>query len=124
MFKKIYSNFLSKNEQKSLLDFARKSIAAKLRGEKPASFEQVSPRLKAERGAFVTLTKNENLRGCIGFIKGFKPLYETIQEVAEAAAFRDPRFPPLQADELPEITIEISVISPLRKISSIKKIKV
>ncbi len=124
MFKKKSKNFLSKSEQTDLLELARKSIEAKLRGENAASISPDSPQLIDERGAFVTLTKNNNLRGCIGFVKGFKPLCETIQEVAEAAAFRDPRFQPLKESELTETKIEISVLSPMRKISSIKKIKV
>ncbi|MFQ5605199.1 MAG: AmmeMemoRadiSam system protein A [bacterium] len=124
MLKKFYSHYLSKAEQKTLLKFARESIAANLRGEDPAAFENQSPRLSEERGAFVTLLKNNSLRGCIGFVQSYKPLYETIKEVAVAAAFRDPRFPPLSENELPEIIIEISVISPMQKIQSIKKIKI
>ncbi|MFQ5631207.1 MAG: AmmeMemoRadiSam system protein A [bacterium] len=124
MFHKKRRDTLSKDEQEYLLEFARKTIEAKLRGEAPPTYDDKFPRLKEERGAFVTLNKDKNLRGCIGLITGIKPLYQTIQEVAEAAAFQDPRFPPLTEDELPETTLEISVLSPLRKISNIKKIKV
>lgn len=124
MFKKKRRNILSKDEQMYLLEFARKTIEAKLRGEVPPTYDKNFPRLKEERGAFVTLNKNKNLRGCIGLITGIKPLYQTIQEIAEAAAFQDPRFPPLTEAELPETTLEISVLTPMRKISNIKKIKV
>ncbi|MFQ5823048.1 MAG: AmmeMemoRadiSam system protein A [bacterium] len=124
MFKKKRRNVLSKDEQMYLLEFARKTIEAKLRGEVPPTYDKNFPRLKEERGAFVTLNKNKNLRGCIGLITGIKPLYQTIQEIAEAAAFQDPRFPPLTEAELPETTLEISVLTPMRKISNIKKIKV
>jgi AmmeMemoRadiSam system protein A len=115
---------LSKQEQMYLLDFARKSIEAKIRGENPPSFDPKFSRLQQPRGAFVTLNKNGNLRGCIGLTQGIKPLYQIVQDVAEAAAFQDPRFQPLTEQELPNITIEISVISPMRKISNVKKIKV
>ncbi len=124
MFNKRRSNTLSKQEQESLLALARKTIEAKLNDSPPPEVTDASSYLKNGCGAFVTLTKNDNLRGCIGLIKSPKPLGQTIQEAAEAAAFKDPRFPPLNEDELKDIRIEISVISPLQKISSIRKIKV
>lgn len=124
MFQKFRFSTLSKKEQKTLLQLARKSIAAKIRGEPPPEFRCGSNRLNELRGAFVTLKKENKLRGCIGLIKGAKPLYETVQEVAEASAFQDPRFSPLKEDELKDTVIEISVITPLQKISSINKIKV
>ncbi len=97
---------------------------SKVRAQEVPTVEIPYIRLQAERGAFVTLLKNKNLRGCIGYIKGVKPLFKSIQELAEFAAFFDPRFEPLDEAELSEIVIEISVLSPLRKINSIKKIKV
>lgn len=124
MFGRKRRNVLSEQEQMYLLDFARKSIEAKIRGENPPSFDAEFPRLQESRGAFVTINKNGNLRGCIGLTQGIKPLYQTVQDVAEAAAFQDPRFQPLTEEELPDITIEISVLSPMRKISNVKKIKV
>ena len=72
--------------------------------------------LKEKRGAFVTLKKNGELRGCIGYIEAFKPLYQTIRDMAQAAAFNDPRFPKLKAQEWPKIEIELSVLTPLREI--------
>jgi AmmeMemoRadiSam system protein A len=80
--------------------------------------------LGEQRGAFVTITRGGQLRGCIGYIHGYKPLEQTIREMAVAAAFRDPRFPPLTAAELPEIEIEISVLTPLEKIDDIAEIEV
>ncbi|RTZ91734.1 MAG: AMMECR1 domain-containing protein, partial [Deltaproteobacteria bacterium] len=76
------------------------------------------------RGAFVTLTKNGNLRGCIGLIQPVKPLAESVQEMAIAAAFQDPRFPPLTKGEWPEIDIEISALTPFRKIEDLSEIQV
>ena len=99
-------------------------IAAKVRAQNVPALEIPYLGVQKECGAFVTLLKNKSLRGCIGYIKGVKPLYRSIQELAEFAAFYDPRFEPLDESELPNIVIEISVLSPLRKIGSLKKIKV
>jgi len=118
------SDVLSKAEQKILLELARKSIAAKFSGKELPKFKSSFHRLEEIRGVFVTLKKEDILRGCIGFVMGVKPLYQTVQEVAEASAFQDPRFSPLKEDELKDTVIEISVVTALRKISSIKMIKV
>ena len=118
------SNVLSKKEQKTLLELARKSIAAKFSGSELPKFQSPFHRLEEIRGVFVTLKKDDKLRGCIGFVMGVKPLYQTVREVAEASAFQDPRFSPLKEDELKDTVIEISVVTALRKISSINMIKV
>jgi AmmeMemoRadiSam system protein A len=107
-----------------LLSLARQTIAFKVRAQNPPAIEIPYPRLKEERGAFVTLLKRQNLRGCIGYIRGAKPLFQSIRELAELAAFYDPRFEPLDETELKDTSIEISVLSSLRKINSIRKIKV
>ncbi len=118
------SDVLSKKEQKTLLELARTSIAAKFSGKELPQFKSPFQRLEETRGVFVTLKIDDKLRGCIGFVIGVKPLYQTVQEVAEASAFQDPRFSPLKEDELKDTVIEISVVTALRKISSIKMIKV
>ncbi len=79
---------------------------------------------RQELGAFVTLHKRGNLRGCIGHIEGRMPLFDTIVEMALAAAFQDPRFPPLRVSELEEIDIEISILSPLQRVGIIEEIEV
>ncbi|NLY41396.1 MAG: AmmeMemoRadiSam system protein A [Desulfovibrionales bacterium] len=79
-------------------------------GPKPALD---SATLQLELGAFVTLKKNGQLRGCIGNVTGQGPLAETIERMACAAAFEDPRFPPLTAHELDALQIEVSVMGPL-----------
>ena len=86
--------------------------------------EKLSPLLKEKRGAFVTLRKNQKLRGCIGHIVGLHPLAETVSKMAIAAAFQDPRFPPVQKDELPELEYEISIMSPLQPIRDCRTVKV
>ena len=75
-------------------------------------------------GAFVTLNKDHQLRGCIGNIRGTEALYQTVSRMAIAAATEDPRFPPVRPEELDQITIEISVLTPLKKISSPEEIQI
>ena len=76
--------------------------------------------LNQERGAFVTLRKSGELRGCIGYTSAVKPLYMTVRDTATLAALRDPRFQPVSASELPQLEYEISVLSPLRRVLDIR----
>lgn len=115
---------LSAAEKKLLHDIARQSIAAGLQGQAPPPLPQVSGVLQEPRGAFVTLHHRGRLRGCIGYIEAIKPLAQTVQEMALAAAFHDPRFPPLTAAEFQDIDIEISVLSPLRRLHNLEEIQV
>ena len=80
--------------------------------------------LNQERGAFVTLRKSGELRGCIGYTSAAKPLYMTVRDTATLAALRDTRFQPVSASELPQLEYEISVLSPLRRVQDIRQIKV
>jgi AmmeMemoRadiSam system protein B/AmmeMemoRadiSam system protein A len=79
--------------------------------------------LHSKSGAFVTLNKNQDLRGCIGRFVSDKPLYRTVQEMAIAAATQDSRFSPVNFPELDQIEIEISVLTPLKRITSISEFK-
>lgn len=115
---------LTQEEKRLLKEIARQSIASALKGEPAPELLDVSPKLKEHRGAFVTLEKNKRLRGCIGFVQAAKPLYETVREMAKAAAFEDPRFPPLTQEEWPKVEIEISVLTPLQRVSDISQLKV
>jgi len=115
---------LTKKEKDSLLDIVKKTIAAKVNNADLKNIAADSPTLKEKRGAFVTLKKRGNLRGCIGCINAVKPLWETVQEMALAAAFNDPRFPSLKPEELKELTFEISVLSPLQRVQDIREIQV
>ncbi len=115
---------LLETEKARLLEIARNAIEAKLTGEAVAEPEADSPALNEKRGAFVTITKHGQLRGCIGHIQGVYPLCKTISMMAVAAATEDPRFPPMTADELDDISIEISVLTPLRKITNPEEIEV
>ncbi len=115
---------LNKEEKIYLLKLARETIVHLLKyGEYPKT-TPVSEKVQQKFGVFVTLHKNGQLRGCIGYVEGIKPLYEAVMEMAKSAAFRDPRFPPVRMDEVPELEIEISVLSPLKKIKSVEEIKV
>ncbi len=115
---------LTKQEKDLLLEIAWKSIEAGLAGGKMSHAEIESDTLKKKMGAFVTLKKQGRLRGCIGFIEGRKPLYETVEELAQAAAFGDPRFRPVGEDELKYLDIEISALTPLRQIHDVGEIEV
>ncbi len=94
---------LSGRERSALVSLARRSIVAELDGHWPPPLEFSSKALKTECGAFVTLEKRGALRGCIGHVLAYKPLEQTVMEMAVQAAFHDPRFPPVTADELEEL---------------------
>jgi AmmeMemoRadiSam system protein A len=108
---------LSTEEKKILLDQARQVITQKTKGLDQTEKKHFSERLQEQRGVFVTLTKSKQLRGCIGYVEGIKPLHIAVEEMAIAAAFDDPRFPPLEEEEVEKIEIEISVLSTLETIS-------
>jgi len=116
---------LNETQRKQLLRIARESIEAVLDGCTPQVEERdVDDVLKRSAGAFVTLTKHEELRGCIGSIQAVAPLYRAVSMSAVNAAFRDPRFFPLDKREYAEIDIEISVMGPIERVISIDEIVV
>ena len=117
-------NRLAQDDKERLLEIARKSIENATSGNPLPDVESVSPLLRKKRGAFVTIKKGGRLRGCIGSIHPAKPLFETVNEMAREAAISDPRFQKLTTEELREIEIEISVLSPLKKIRDIEEIRV
>jgi AmmeMemoRadiSam system protein A len=104
---------LNQDEKDYLKNLVRLRIAGRLSGRGADVPEPPTDRLRECFGAFVTLTIRGRLRGCIGHIVGDTPLFQTIGEMAEAAAFGDPRFPPLSPHEFPDVSIEISILSPL-----------
>ncbi len=115
---------LTDEDKKYLLDLAHRSIKSRL-DKKPLVDEEPPSRiLKENRGAFVTIKIRGNLRGCIGLIRAARPLYKTIIEMAQSAAFDDPRFSPLTNDEFENIEIEISALSPLARVEDINEIEV
>ena len=102
---------MSIQDKKALLRLARSAIEAKLVKDVKVERPEPSLILKESRGCFVTLHKYGQLRGCIGTIEPICPLAECVEKNAQNAAFRDPRFPCLGAEELPEIDIEVSILS-------------
>ena len=113
---------LSDGDKKKLKEIALQSIKDSLDG-KPVtvrdSLLQDYPMLSKKCGAFVSLHKHGHLRGCIGHFGEDTPLYEIVAEMARAAAFEDPRFMPVSREELDAIDIEISVLTPMRRIQSL-----
>lgn len=112
------------DEKRLLRQIARRAIEEVARGKPLPGFTAQSPALMEKRGAFVTLKKHGRLRGCIGHIKGVKPLYQLVEEMAVAAAFHDPRFRPITEGELSELEIEISVLTPMRLTEDIEEVEV
>jgi AmmeMemoRadiSam system protein A len=115
---------LTKDDKATLYAIARTAIECGAVGKKPPALEIKSDILKENRGAFVSLHRHGNLRGCIGHIQPTRPLYKTVQDMAIAAAFQDPRFEPVSLDEIDELDIEISVLTPMKKIENIQEIEV
>ena len=115
---------LSAEEKKYLHQVAKTSIEKQLLGEPLPHFDPPYPRLQEKRGAFVSLHRRGQLRGCIGYLQPYKPLGQTVSEMATAAAFQDSRFKPLRKDEFKDLEIEISVLTPFRKITDINEIAI
>lgn len=113
---KMENTILNSAQRSRLLEIARESIRNYLYSGKKQIFKENDHALNRELGLFVTLHKNSKLRGCIGNIIGRQPLYAGVSDMALEAAFSDPRFEPVTMDELANIEIEISVLSPLEKI--------
>ncbi len=107
------SSPLSWTDQRALLGLARQAIDAHLAGGAPPPLPEGGAALREVRGAFVTLRARGELRGCIGHTIGRLPLAAAVRTLAVSAACRDPRFPPLQREELAALAVEVSVLSPL-----------
>jgi AmmeMemoRadiSam system protein A len=111
-------------EGRILLSWARDNIleglGMKALGEAPVR----GGALEAKAGAFVSLHKDGRLRGCIGRMSSDKALIETVAEMAKAAAFEDPRFPPLTAGEAGATRLELTILSPMKKIADVAEIEV
>lgn len=101
---------LTLDEQKELLRVAREAIECRVQGKKlpPVQTASLTSSLREQGASFVTLTIHDQLRGCIGALEAYQPLINDVREHAVAAAFDDPRFPPLREDELSRIQIEVS----------------
>lgn len=107
-----------------LFEVARHSIEAAVKGLHSTTLGKIPETLKQPSGAFVTLRIDGDLRGCIGYVDPVNSLYETVSEAAVKAAVEDFRFNPVHVDEIADLEIEISILSPLQKINSISEIEI
>ena len=119
----IVNNKLTAREKNLLLKLAREAIIGFVRGLKTPSMEVTDENLLSHRGCFVSIKANGSLRGCIGNFTSEKSLFKLVQEMAVSAATRDPRFYPMKEQDLEHFDLEISVLSPLQKISAIEEIE-
>jgi AmmeMemoRadiSam system protein A len=115
---------LDVDERRWLLRLARSTIDARLAGRDHPEATPPSGPLCEIRGAFVTLTADSVLRGCIGHVVGTEALWLSVRSNAINAAFRDPRFSPVTAEEMAGLTVEISALTPLSEISDPRAIEV
>ena len=115
---------LNDKEKKQLLQLARETISHELQHGKAEDCQAVEGNLAEPCGAFVSLHVSGNLRGCIGTFVSQRPLVNTVQEMAVSASQRDPRFPAMTPEELKDVDIEISVLSPLKEITDVSEIEV
>lgn len=109
---------LSEQDRARLLEIARQAITTAVNQGRILQLPDPGGRLSAPAGVFVGLHKHHQLRGCIGQITARDPLYRAVIEAAISAALHDPRFPPLAKEELDEVQIEISVLSPMSELDA------
>jgi AmmeMemoRadiSam system protein A len=114
---------LNKEQKDKLLKIARETMEAYVNDRQRLDFSETDPLLNKELGAFVTIHKGGQLRGCIGNIVGKGPLYLTVRDMAIESATADPRFSPVTPSELDDIDVEISVLSELDKVSDPEEIE-
>jgi AmmeMemoRadiSam system protein A len=102
----------NEDERRQLLALARQAIALAFENKVPAT-EHLSEHLREPRGVFTTLMLNGMLRGCVGHAEPVQPLAQGVISTAVSAAFHDPRFSPLRAEELPQTHISLNILSPV-----------
>ncbi len=115
---------LSREQRTALLDLARRAIRDRVTGHRTGSFLTPDVTLQVPAGVFVTITRDGDLRGCIGYVDPIKPLAEAVAYCAASAATADPRFPPVTRDDLPHLRVEVSVLSPLQTIVDPEAVRV
>lgn len=115
-------NLLTLDEQNTLLELARATIISFVMHRTVPEANLLSPALNCHNGCFVTIHQLGQLRGCIGNFVSDKPLYLLVQEMAVAAATKDPRFYPMKTDDISNFDLEISVLSSLERVQAIEEI--
>jgi AmmeMemoRadiSam system protein B/AmmeMemoRadiSam system protein A len=119
-----YKSALSEKEKKTLLELAKETVNGYVKnGKKPSTFTD-QKRLKSNGATFVTVRKNGRLRGCIGNIMPTMPLYDSVISNAVSAVSRDRRFTPVTKEELDDIEVEVTVLTPLEPVPDVKAIEV
>ncbi len=120
----LYKSPFTEEEKKELLDLARNAIAGYMTNRKAFEVEIKNPKFKTDGAVFVTIKEKGSLRGCIGHIQAVMPLYQSIIKNAVAACSSDPRFPPMKKEELNDMDVEISILSPFASLKDVKDIQV
>jgi AmmeMemoRadiSam system protein B/AmmeMemoRadiSam system protein A len=120
----IYKAPLTAGERTELLHLAKDAILSSVRSGRAPAYAPKTERLRANGAVFVTINRNGALRGCIGTILPTMPLYRAVQMNAVAAGARDHRFPPIGKDELNELEVEVTVLSPLERVQDVKAIRI
>jgi len=120
----LYKSTLSKTEKEELLSLAKNTIVNYVMHNKVLDIDIKDPKLRANRATFVTIKRGSNLRGCIGSLQPVMPLYRSVIGNAIAASSKDYRFPPMNKEELKDMEIEISILSPFEPLRDIKDIEV
>ena len=118
LLKKKSNNMISPGDGKKLLHLAKDAVRSRLSGETLSVDQALQKKFSQRQGVFVTIHKNSDLRGCIGFPEPVMPLIDAIIHAAKAAAFEDPRFGPLQKEEFHELKFEMSVLTVPEQIES------
>ena len=120
----LYKSPYTEEEKKELLALARKAITEYVTKGKSPETDVKNQKFKTDGAVFVTIKENGSLRGCIGHIQAIMPLYQSIMRNAVAACSSDPRFPPMKKEELKDMEIEISILSPFMSLKDVKDIQV
>lgn len=120
----LYKSALTEEEKTELLEMAKKTVISYVTSRQIPQFEINSQKLKANGATFVTVNKNGNLRGCIGNIQPVMPLYQSVIRNAISACSNDPRFPPMKKEELRDMDIEVSILSPLEQLKNVKDLQI
>jgi AmmeMemoRadiSam system protein A len=115
---------LPESEQRKILSYARELMKARLTHAPEPQLDPGSEFLEEKRGIFVTLKYEGRLRGCIGHILGHEPLRKSIRDMTLAAAFKDPRFPPLSFRELAAVKIHISLLTEPKPVNSYRDVRI
>jgi AmmeMemoRadiSam system protein A len=118
------SEILTRKEQKELLKIARNTIIDYVTNRKIPVITTTLPGLNLHSGCFVTIKQHGELRGCIGNFVSERPLFQLVQDMSVSAATGDPRFYPMKTEDLADFKLDISVLSPLEKTTSVDEIKV